>query len=267
MPASEETILYFVAYLHSQQICLATIKVYLAGISNLHAENNVSCPHNTRPVGRLLDGIRRTSAATTDERAPITLSDMRMLKESLRKSKLSSHDQAAYWCAFCFALFGALRVSEYTSPKPTEFDATRSLSTDDISTAASSLSIRLRKSKTDQFGHGYVISLEETNRSICAVSTYRHYQLFRNKFSSEPLFIDSNGAFLNRNNIEKAIRKFLPASPGKKHTSHSFRIGAGTLAASQGASTADIQQTGRWKSSAFTSYVRSQVPIRGLKPY
>ena len=164
-------------------------------------------------------------------------------------------------------MFGALRVSEYTSPKPTEFDTARSLSTDDVSSANSSLSIRLRKSKTDQFGHGYVITLEETNRSVCPIAAFRHYLPFRNKFPPGPLFLDTTGAFFTRNNIETAIRKFLPLTPGKKLTSHSFRIGAGTMAASQGASTAEIQQIGRWKSGAFTSYVRSQVPIRGLKPY
>lgn len=267
MPTPEKTILHFVAFLHSEAISLATIKVYLASIGNLHAENNLPCPNNIPFVGRLLDGIRRTSAATTDDHAPITLFHMRQLKESLRKSKLPPHDRAAYWCAFCFAWFGALRVTEYTSSKPTEFDRSRKLSTEDVSVASTSLTISLRKSKTDQFGHGNLITLDETNRSICPVSAYRHYLPLRNKFPAGPLLVTRDGSFFTRNNIETVIKKYFSAPPTTKFTPHSFRIGATTMKASQGASSSDIQQGGRWKSSAFTSYVRSQVPVRCLKPY
>jgi hypothetical protein len=43
---------------------------------------------------------------------------------------------------------------------------------------------------------------------------------------------------------------------------HSFRIGAATAAAIQGASDEDIQRMGRWKSQAFKRYIR--IPVLQL---
>lgn len=41
-----------------------------------------------------------------------------------------------------------------------------------------------------------------------------------------------------------------------KYQSHSFRIGAATFAAASGSSDIQIQNMGRWKSSAFKKYIR-----------
>ena len=57
----------------------------------------------------------------------------------------------------------------------------------------------------------------------------------------------------------------------KGYTSHSFRIGAATTAASQGVSSTSLQQLARWASSAYSSYIRPDVKDvinnqRSLKP-
>ena len=44
--------------------------------------------------------------------------------------------------------------------------------------------------------------------------------------------------------------------PPKHYSGHSFRIGAATTVATQGLSTAYLQQTGRWSSTAYASHVR-----------
>ena len=43
--------------------------------------------------------------------------------------------------------------------------------------------------------------------------------------------------------------------PPKHYSGHSFRIGAATSAATQGISTASLQQLGWWSSYAYASYV------------
>ena len=44
--------------------------------------------------------------------------------------------------------------------------------------------------------------------------------------------------------------------PLGKYKSHSFRIGAASMAAEQGLSDAQIRLMGRWKSNAFKKYIR-----------
>ena len=59
--------------------------------------------------------------------------------------------------------------------------------------------------------------------------------------------------------------------PPDHYSGHSFRIGAATIAATQGLSTASLQQMGRWSSSAYASYVRPDASAiiqaqRSLRP-
>ena len=43
--------------------------------------------------------------------------------------------------------------------------------------------------------------------------------------------------------------------PPERYSSHSFRIGAATMASQNGFSEEEIKEMGRWKSSAFQIYV------------
>ena len=55
--------------------------------------------------------------------------------------------------------------------------------------------------------------------------------------------------------VQRALRKVV--LPKKNYTGHSFRIGAATTTAAAGVEDAMIQALGRWKSSAFLTYIRT----------
>ena len=74
---------------------------------------------------------------------------------------------------------------------------------------------------------------------------------------SEPMFIRENGTPLTRVYLVAAVRSALSQAGinVQGYSGHSFRIGAAAAAA--GLSDSLIQSLGRWKSSAFMTYIQT----------
>ena len=68
-----------------------------------------------------------------------------------------------------------------------------------------------------------------------------------------------NGSPLSRLDLVRAVRAALESQgmDVRHFNSHSFRIGAATTAAACGIEDSLIQALGRWKSSAFTTYIQT----------
>lgn len=75
-----------------------------------------------------------------------------------------------------------------------------------------------------------------------------------------PLFLLQSGEPLTRMLLTKWLRDIMTAEkiPGD-YSSHSFRIGAATVAARNGVPDHLIQTLGRWSSNAYKSYIRTRV--------
>ncbi len=79
------------------------------------------------------------------------------------------------------------------------------------------------------------------------------------------MFVWNNIRPVMARQVAKAIKDVLEllgeASTG--YSTHSFRIGRATEEAVKGASDAQIRDLGRWKSSAFLSYIRPEGLLSG----
>ena len=120
------------------------------------------------------------------------------------------------------------------------------------------LNILLRKSKTDPFGTGTYLYIGPTGTVICPVSALSAYLAIRAP-SPGPLFIFQDGTPLSRQQLVAHLHSAL-AGIGvdvANYSGHSFRIGAASTAARAGFSDSFIQTLGRWKSLAFTTYIRT----------
>ena len=80
-----------------------------------------------------------------------------------------------------------------------------------------------------------------------------------------PLFLLQNGQPLSRNILTDWLRQIMASArvPGN-FSSHSFRIGAATVAARNGVPDHLIQSMGRWSSNAYQLYIRT--PAKALLP-
>ena len=118
---------------------------------------------------------------------------------------------------------------------------------------------QLRASKTDQLGIGTKITVLPVRESptVCPVKAMQAYLAMRPKVT-EQLLIHFNGKPLTRFQFQAVLKKaatFLGLDTSR-FSSHSFRIGAATTAASNGAPLDVIMKKGRWRSAAVQSYIR-----------
>jgi hypothetical protein len=195
---------------------------------------------------------------------------MRYLKEKIFTcNQLSEYQRHLFWSAFTLCFFGFLRVGKITtSVDESQF---HTLLFSNISTANGFLHVRIATSKTDQFGHGYHLRLPATQRSVCPFRAMQKYCNLRNGTAashSKFLYVCENGTPLSRSLFAAVLKLLLKnLHNASRYSPHSFRIGAASTAASNDTAPADIQRAGRWRSSCFTKYIRSEVPLTGIRFY
>lgn len=257
-PADEWTLCLFVSFL-SESVRHSSIKVYLSAIRSLHVERGFPDPLvNCLRLQRIVRGIKRSQGSTQLQRLPITDSVMLVIFKSLN---LTLYDHCMFWAACTLAYFGFLRSAEFTVPNLPSFDPSIHLAVKDITVDVvpnpTCLRVNIKASKTDPFRQGCCIYIGRGNSPLCALEAVMNYLALRGKVEG-PLFLLQNGQPLTRGLLTDWVRQIV-ASAGLNgnYSSHSFRIGAATVAARNGIPDHAIQLLGRWASNAYQRYIRT----------
>jgi hypothetical protein len=243
--------------------------VYTAAVGSFHRQHGLPDPtrHNHQ-LRLVLRGATRAhclnKTAVRHKRHPITRKLLALLLGRLKKShSYKRHDKHMLSAAFTLAFYGFLRVSEFTSPSHKHFNPHIHPTTTDISWSKNHFHYRLKRSKTDQLHHGQTLYLPRSSGPTCPYSAMKTYlKHSRATRRPSPLFVFSDSTPLNRSSCLKHLRYLLKRvgyNP-KHYNTHSFRIGAATSAAQAGLSPQDIKLLGRWRSTAYQRYIRSNTP-------
>ena len=174
---------------------------------------------------------------------------------------LKIYDHSMFWAACTLAYFGFLRSAEFTVPNLASFNSSMHLQVADLAfdslTAPTSLRVIIKASKTDPFRKGCQIHIGRGHPPLCAVSAMAAYLQLRGG-ASGPLFLLKDGRPLSRDILSTWLRSiFSGAGVVGNYSSHSFRIGAATVAARNGIPDHLIQALGRWSSNAYMTYIRT----------
>ncbi|XP_032231616.1 uncharacterized protein LOC116614582 [Nematostella vectensis] len=123
------------------------------------------------------------------------------------------------------------------------------------------LRIHVKASKTDPFRKGTHVFIGRAKPPVCAVEAVLGYPARRGG-APGPLFVMESGQPLSRQKLTSWLREILQLEgvPGN-YSSHSFRIGAATVAACNGLPDHLIQTLGRWTSGAYRSYIRTPADV------
>lgn len=211
----------------------------------------------------MLKGIRKSKPeCSRAKRLPITPDLLRKIHTVWSQGPLT-FDKILLWAACCAGFFGFLRAGEFTAPS-SQNQAEGTLSVSDISVDCrenpQTLIMLLRHSKTDQFGAGVHLYLGRTGDILCPVAAMLGYLAIRPSNPGQ-LFIFQDGTPLTRAHLVSSVREALSSAgiATAQFSGHSFRIGAASAAARAGFTDSFIQALGRWKSSAFQTYIRTPV--------
>ena len=269
-PVSESIMAHFVAAMSLEGKSAATVKTYLAGLSASHKLKGFEDPTDSFLIRKLLKGLARETRSQ-DSRLPITLPRLIELVDCLQSICKDSYETLLFKAAFVMAYFGCFRISELLgqSPQLVAMGGRPALAVEDIIASMPQVIVKLVGSKTDQCANGQLVTLSPytTTRRICPVLTLADYFNRRpggkgaipsRSGASGPLFVHGDGSSLTQFQFQSVLKKaarFL-GWPSAGFSSHSFRIGAATSAALNGATAEHIMAMGRWKSSAFRGYCR-----------
>ena len=237
------------------------MRTYLSAVRHLHISEGYDDPlKGTLQLSMLLQGVRRTKPATKDQRLPITPLILNKVYTILNQEP-GKFDNKLLWAACCVGFFGFLRSGEFTIKQCEPFDPTSHLTIKDITIDSlmnpQKIQIHIKRSKTDQWGHGFHLYLGRTDSHLCPVKALLTYVAARG-FKEGPLFINSDGSPFSQQQLVTSLRHALTQAgiDCTHYSGHSFRIGAATTASVKGIPEATIQALGRWKSDCYKRYIR-----------
>ena len=221
-----------------------------------HLEFGYQDPTSSEPLRLVIRGIRRLQGDSTSHRIlPFTINVPRTLKQQIRTSNFSPVEQRLLWAAFTTAFYGFLCLSKFTNS--TSDSAT--LQWSDVPLSSSTLTIRLRQSKTDPFRKGHTLQISATNTSTCPIQALLRYrEMIPPAIRSGSLFSAGRFSPLSCTHVTNTLHRLLQQTCHNSHlySSHSFRIGAATTSATAGFQPWLIKALGRWNSNAYMSYIR-----------
>jgi len=261
-PVDEWTLCLFLTFL-AKTVQYSTIKVYLSAVRSLHIDQGFPDPLvNCLRLQRVLRGVERTQGDASSQRLPITDNVLVVIFKALN---VNMPDHCMFWAACCLAYFGFLRSAEFTIPNLASYSPSIHLGVADTAVDSASspscLRVQIKASKTDPFRKGCFVHIGRGTYPLCALQSLMSCLTIRGD-GLGPLFLFQDGRPLSRPLLTAWLRHIL-ASAGicGNFSSHSFRIGAATVAARNGIPNHQIQALGRWSSTAYLSYIRTRAEI------
>lgn len=240
LPATEDTVALYLADLAST-VKTSTLQRRLSAIAQAHKTAGYDAPTAGANVRLTWAGIRRQKGTAQEGKAPILTADLRRLLATCEEGPLGTRDRAMLLVGFA----GAFRRSELVS-----------LDVADLTFGTNGATVRLRRSKTDQEGHGETVGIPwGTTQETCPVLALQTW-LEAAKLIDGAVFrpVDRHGNIkpqrLSDRSVALIVKRHAEAAglEASNYSGHSLRSGLATSAAMGGASERAIMRQTRHRS-------------------
>lgn len=248
LPASDRMVARYIAD-HAATHAPTTLSRWLVSLGKAHRAAEFADPCCSELVKASLRGAYRTSERRPAPAKALLRDDLFMALDIMGARLKDARDRALLLIGFA----GAFRRSELVG-----------LNLDDIEHVRHGIIVNLRRSKTDQLGHGRRIGIPLGRTRHCPVIALSDW-IVRSGLDQGPMFrpIDRHGRIAHQRLSNEAVsciikqRLQAAAIDPEGYSGHSLRAGFATSAAMAGATTSKIRaQTGHKSDAMLGRYVR-----------
>ena len=254
LPSEPKIVSLYLTHLSTKEVKMSTLKRRLVSIGVIHRLKGHYLDTKHPSIIENIMGIKRRKGSVQKGKKPLLINHLKQIinvidnqkKEEIKKSR----DRSIILIGFS----GGFRRNEIVS-----------LNHEDLDFVPEGLKITLRRSKTDQFGEGFLKGLPYfDNQKYCPVITVQNW-LNLSKINSGPLFRRfTKGSKLSEKrltdqSVALILKEYLSLAgiDNKNFSGHSLRSGFATSAAVSGAEERSIMaMTGHKSTEMVRRYIK-----------
>ena len=260
LPPLLSHLLLYIAHCYQSGLAASTTRTHIAALSFTFQLGGYQDLTQNFLVKKQLQGFSKVKPAM-DNRLPITPNILSKLVSALPSITTSAFSNTLFHAMYVLAFSAFLRVGEITKTAGAKqhFLLAKHVTLQKDPILGNALELTIPHFKHSNQSTTLHLQQNITNPLLCPFLTLQTFMDVRgHKSPEEPLFSFMDGTPVSRQFFTENLRlslSFCGLDTDNYH-SHSFRIGAATTAAASGSSDIQIQNMGRWKSSAFKKYIR-----------
>jgi len=254
LPTDPKIVSLYLTYLSSKNIKISTIKRRLVSIGVIHKMKGYYLDTKHPVIIENLMGIKRRKGVNQKGKKPILINELKQIIEVINKENAPEMKKMRNKTLLLIGFAGGFRRNELIS-----------LDLEDIEFVFEGVKIRLNKSKTDQFGEGFVKGIPHFQNSLyCPVTSLKRWINF-SKIKKGPIFTRfSKGSKITNvrltdQSVALIIKEYLLKAgiDNKNYSGHSLRSGFATSAAEAGAEERSIMAiTGHKSTEMVRRYIK-----------
>ena len=254
LPTEPKIISLYLTYLSTKNIKMSTLKRRLVSISVIHRLNGHYIDTKHPSIIENIMGIKRRKGSIQRGKKPILISDLKNIINIIDEYNEEEIKRLRDRSIILIGFSGGFRRNEIVT-----------IEYDDLDFVQEGLKINVKRSKTDQFGEGFVKALPYfDNQLYCPVVSLKDW-LNISKIDSGPVFRRFNkGSKLSEKrltdqSVALLIKEYLNLAgiDSKNYSGHSLRSGFATSAAESGAEERNIMaMTGHKSTEMVRRYIK-----------
>jgi site-specific recombinase XerD len=254
LPSEPKIISLYLTSLSSKNIKMSTLKRRLVSIGVIHKLKGHYLDTKHPLIIENIMGIKRRKGSAQNGKKPLLINNLKVLIKAINRSKSNPIIKFRDRTIVLIGFSGGFRRNEIVS-----------LNYDDIEFVNEGMKINLRRSKTDQYGEGFLKGVPYFDNPVyCPVISIQNW-LKISEINSGPLFRRfSKGAKLTEmrltdQTVALIIKKYLQLAgiDSKNYSGHSLRSGFATSAAEAGAEERSIMaMTGHKSTEMVRRYIK-----------
>ena len=254
LPSEPKIVSLYLTHLSIKDIKMSTLKRRLVSIGVIHKLKGLYLDTKHPSIIENIMGIKRRKGSIQKGKNPLLINNLKILINVIDEQKKEGIKKLRDRSIILIGFSGGFRRNEIVS-----------LDYEDLDFVQEGLKIKLRKSKTDQFGEGAIKALPYfKNSQYCPVVSLRNW-LDVAKINSGALFRRfSKGSRLTEKRLTDQtvallIKEYLQLAgiDNKNYSGHSLRSGFATSAAESGADERSIMtMTGHKSSEMVRRYIK-----------